>query len=166
VKPTGAFANGSSDKYLYLNDKIDGITIPQIFNIPLNPVPLDPEDTECKDKIPSLYPLKFAGVKEVSKDVENLFAKIKFGSYTASCGVENPFVNESVFIEGNVVNLDYLLIQVCDYEGKILQTNKEHSFTLMIVEKIETLKETNISSRTGFVNTTSAQQVHRNNFSM
>jgi len=58
------------------------------------------------------------------------------------------------------------VVQLVDYEGKILQTNGEHCFTLMVVEKIEVLKETNINSRSGFVNNSGSVNVMRNNFSM
>jgi len=159
VKPTTAFAKGTSDRYEFKNDEIDGITIKDIFPAPA-------KKGACFSRVPSLYKDKIAGTKILSKDVDNLFAKIKFSANAGACNPDNPFTNEVIYFEGNVVNLDNFVVQMVDYEGKILQTNGEHCFTLMVVEKIEVLKETNINSRSGFVNNSGSVNVMRNNFSM
>jgi len=159
VRSSSTYAFGSGEKYFYKASEVEGLTLST-----LEPIP-DPNDV-CFNTVPSLYKNKLAGDQELSKDVENLFAKIKFSGTSGGCSVENPFVNEVVYFEGSVVNLDSFVVQIIDYEGKIVQSNKEHSFTLMIVEKIEVLKETGVSSRTGFSNSVGIQQVHRNNFSM
>ena len=159
VKPTPAFAKGTSDRYEFRNDEIDGISIKDIFPAPA-------KKGACFSRVPSLYKDKIAGTKILSKDVDNLFAKIKFSANAGACNPDNPFTNEVIYFEGNVVNLDNFVVQLVDYEGKILQTNGEHCFTLMVVEKIEVLKETNINSRSGYVNNSGSVNVMRNNFSM
>jgi hypothetical protein len=70
--------------------------------------------------------------------------------------------NEVIFYDGSLTNMDELLVQLVDFEGKILELTKDHNFTLVIVEKIEILKETNINTRTGFVNTMGSIPVNRN----
>jgi hypothetical protein len=71
--------------------------------------------------------------------------------------------NEIIFYDGSLVNLDNIFVQLIDYEGKIIELTRNHNFTLMIVEKIEILKETNINTRTGFVNTMGSIPVNRYN---
>jgi len=159
VRSTDAFAGGSSDRYIYKNDEADGFTL---TSIDPPPVKGDP----CFNLVPSLYQDKIGGSKFLSKDVDNLFAKIKFSGMAGSCVPENPVTNEVIYFEGNVNNLDEFVVQLIDFEGKILQLNKEHSFTLMIIEKIEVLKETNINSRTNYVNSSGSENVLRNNYGM
>lgn len=155
VRSTPSFANGSDDKYQFINDEIDGITVSPL-GINISP--------SCENLVPSLVPNKTAGTAILSKDVDNLFAKIKFSSKSGECGVDNPFTNEVIYFEGNVINLDELTIQLVDFQGRILQTNKDHCFTLMLVEKIEVLKDTNINTRTGYVNSSGSDNVIRNNY--
>jgi len=159
VRSTSNFANGSNAEYEYLNDSVDGITI-QDCEVGIYPCP----GKICFDKLPSLYPEKTAGIATLTKDVDNLFAKIKFSTNAGACNPDNPFTNEVIYFEGNVNNLDEFVIQLVDFEGKILQTNGEHCFTLMIVEKIEVLKDTNINTRTGYVNSSGSDNVLRNNY--
>ena len=97
--------------------------------------------------------------------IENLFAKIKYSSISGSYDVDNRFVNEALFNSESINNLDSFVVQLVDYEGKILSQTKDHNFTLMIVEKHEVLKETNINSRTGSVNIGGLKPVERNSFS-
>ena len=78
------------------------------------------------------------------------------------CSVDNVMKNEVVFYDGSLTNMDQLEIQLIDYEGKIIELTRDYNFTLMIVEKIEILKETNINTRTGFVNTMGSIPVNRN----
>jgi len=161
VRSSATFANGSNDRYIYSNEEIDGVNIadgPDGINPP--PSATGP----CSNLVPSLYPDKTAGNAVLSKDVDNLFAKIKFSSMSGSCSVDNPYTNEVIYFEGNVTNLDEFVVQLIDYQGRILQTNKDHCFTLMIVEKIEVLKDTNINTRTGFVNSSGSDNVIRNNY--
>lgn len=155
VRSTPNFSNGSSALYYYDTDAVQGLT--------LNILPPPTEGSPCE--VPGLYK-SIAGVQQLTKDVDGLFAKIKFSSETGMCNVDNPFTNEVIYFEGNVTNLDYFVVQLVDFEGKILQNNKDHCFTLMLVEKIEVLKETNINSRTGYVNSSGSINVQRNNFSM
>jgi hypothetical protein len=79
--------------------------------------------------------------------------------------VDNRFVNEIIFESNTINNLDEFVIQLVDYEGKILPQVKEHNFTLLIVEKYEVLKETNMNSRNNNVNTGGMKPVERNSFS-
>jgi len=72
--------------------------------------------------------------------------------------------NEVIFYDGSLTNMDELVIQLIDYEGKIIDLTQNHNFTLMIVEKIEILKETNINTRTGFINTMGSIPVNRNSY--
>ena len=155
VRSTSTFANGSSDLYEYDLNRIN-------LSLEMSPNPVT-AGFNCP--IPSLYTAP-TGNQQFSKDVDNLFAKIKFSGNIGSCVVENPYVNEVMYFEGNVTNLDSFVVQLVDYQGKIIQRNRDHSFTLMIIEKIEILKETNINTRTGYVNSSGTQQVLRNNYGM
>ena len=156
VRSTDGFSGNSDDKYVYKNDEVDGVTINT----------LEPQVEECNDLTPSLYPDKIGGLKVLSKDVDNLFAKIKFSGMSGGCVPDNPITNEVIYFEGNVNNLDEFVVQLVDYEGKIIRSSREHSFTLMIIEKLEVLKETNINSRTNYVNSSGSVNVLRNNYSM
>lgn len=163
VRSSSTFSNGSNDKYYYRNSEIRGITIPETkLQKGIDPLPVKGEP--CYNELPSIYPNKTSGVLEVSKDVENLFAKIKFSSISGSCVVDNYFTNEVIYFEGNVGNLDEFTVQLVDYEGKILEIVKDHCFTLMMVEKIEILRETGLHSKTGYVNMTNTEKVQRNSF--
>ena len=154
VKPTPAFGNGSSDLY-----EFDGETVKGYRLVVGDTSPETVEDCE----IPRGSTVQ--GVQKLVKDVNNIFAKIKVSADAGSCQVENPFVNEVIYYDGSLVNFDEFKVQLVDYEGKLIEMSKEHNFTLMLIEKIEVLKETNINSRTGYVNTTGVQAVDRNNFS-
>lgn len=153
VKPTPNFGNGSTDIYKYFGDAVKG------YNVVVQDT--DPGTVEdCE------IPTGNTGdtVRKLIKNVDNIFAKIKVSADAGSCVVENPFVNEVIYYDGTLVNFDEFVVQLVDYEGKIIDMNKDHNFTLMMIEKIEVLKETNINSRTGFVNTVGTQSVIRNNF--
>jgi hypothetical protein len=134
IKPTSLFAYGSSDIYEY-DGGLKGYDVRVEATI----------QTNCNNPATSSANTN----KILTKNVDNLFAKIKFSPNAGSCEVNNTFTNELVY-----------------FEGKLLETSENHNFTLMIVEKIEVLKETNINSRTGFTNTSGTRVVQRNNFSM
>ena len=70
-----------------------------------------------------------------------------------------------LILTNTINNLDEFVIQLVDYEGKILPQIKEHNFTLLIVEKYEVLKETNMNSRNNNANTGGIRPVERNSFS-
>lgn len=153
IKPTANFANGSSDTYeindgtnngvqYYINDTNFYVPTP---NCPIN--------------------FKNANLIPATKNLENIFAKIKYSSISGNYEVDNRFVNEIIFESNTINNLDEFVIQLVDYEGKILPQVKEHNFTLLIVEKYEVLKETNINSRNNNVNTGGIKPVERNSFS-
>jgi hypothetical protein len=151
IKPTANFANGSSDIYEVNNGISNGIR-----NYINDPSYVDPK---CPIN------LKTDNFSSVTKNLNNLFAKIKYSSVSGNYEVDNRFVNEIIFESNTINNLDEFVIQLVDYEGKILPQIKEHNFTLLIVEKYEVLKETNINSRNNNANTGGIKPVERNSFS-
>lgn len=160
IKPTANFANGSSDIY-ELNDGtnngiLDFLTENSDFK---NIAPIIQPNPKCK------VIFKNSAFTKVTKNLNNLFAKIKYSSISGNYEVDNRFVNEIIFESNTINNLDEFVIQLVDYEGKILPQVKEHNFTLLIVEKYEVLKETNINSRNNNANTGGIRPVERNSFS-
>jgi len=151
IKPTENFANGSSDIYELNNGISNGIT-----NYINDPSYVDPK---CPIN------LKTDNFSSATKNLNNLFAKIKYSSVSGNYEVDNRFVNEIIFESNTINNLDEFVIQLVDYEGKILPQIKDHNFTLLIVEKYEVLKETNINSRNNNANTGGIRPVERNSFS-
>jgi hypothetical protein len=151
IKPTANFANGSNDIYEINNGISNGIR-----NYINNPSYVDPN---CPIN------LKNDNFSSATKNLNNLFAKIKYSSISGNYEVDNRFVNEIIFESNTINNLDEFVIQLVDYEGKILPQIKEHNFTLLIVEKYEVLKETNINSRNNNANTGGIRPVERNSFS-
>jgi hypothetical protein len=161
IKPTSQYANGSEDIYLYTGDSINGFSIETCINS-------GPNVAICIPPVPgSLCDVQTSGTastfQKLSKNIENIFAKIKLSTIAGSCSVENVMENEVIFYDGSLINMDELVIQLIDYEGKIIELSRDHNFTIMIVEKIEILKETNINTRTGFINTMGSIPVNRNN---
>jgi len=154
VKPTPNFGNGSSDVYLYDGNTVKG------YDVLVEDITLDTVQN-CVLPVGG----SASSFQKVAKDVNNIFAKIKMSGNPGSCVVEDPFTNEMLYFDGCLTSLDSFVVQLIDYEGKIMELSKEHNFMLMIVEKIEVLKETNINSRTGFVNTVGTTVVERNSFS-
>lgn len=152
IKPTENFANGSSDIYELNNGISNGIRN-YIINDPESPIPNCPIN------------LKTDNFSSATKNLNNLFAKIKYSSVSGNYEVDNRFVNEIIFESNTINNLDEFVIQLVDYEGKILPQIKDHNFTLLIVEKYEVLKETNINSRNNNANTGGIRPVERNSFS-
>jgi hypothetical protein len=156
IKPTSSFANGSSDIYETSLESVLGVTY---SILPANNIQ---NPSNCKNSDQTLSnPI----TTSLTKNLENLFAKIKYSSISGSYDVDNRFVNEALFNSESINNLDSFVVQLVDYEGKILSQTKDHNFTLMIVEKHEVLKETNINSRTGSVNIGGLKPVERNSFS-
>ena len=151
IKPTANFANGSSDIYEINNGISNGIR-----NYINDPSYVDPN---CPIN------LKTDNFSSATKNLNNLFAKIKYSSISGNYEVDNRFVNEIIFESNTINNLDEFVIQLVDYEGKILPQIKEHNFTLLMVEKYEVLKETNINSRNNNANTGGIRPVERNSFS-
>ena len=151
IKPTANFANGSSDIYEINNGISNGI-----INYINDPSYVDPN---CPIN------LKTDNFSSATKNLNNLFAKIKYSSISGNYEVDNRFVNEIIFESNTINNLDEFVIQLVDYEGKILPQIKEHNFTLLIVEKYEVLKETNMNSRNNNANTGGIRPVERNSFS-
>jgi hypothetical protein len=161
IKPTSQYANGSEDIYLYTGDSINGFSIETCINS-------GPNVAICIPPVPgTLCDVQTSGTastfQKLSKNIENIFAKIKLSTIAGSCSVENVMENEVIFYDGSLTNMDELVIQLIDYEGKIIELSRDHNFTIMIVEKIEILKETNINTRTGFINTMGSIPVNRNN---
>jgi hypothetical protein len=160
IKPTANFANGSSDVYEQNDNTSNGITQYLVENSRFsNITPIIPPEPNCK------YVSKTSSFTKITKNLNNLFAKIKYSSISGNYEVDNRFVNEIIFESNTINNLDEFVIQLVDYEGKILPQVKEHNFTLLIVEKYEVLKETNINSRNNNVNTGGIKPVERNSFS-
>jgi len=155
IKPTANFSNGSSDIYEINDGTNNGI---QYYLTNLNGDIISPE-SKC--------PVNFKNNNFLSstKNLENIFAKIKYSSVSGNYEVDNRFVNEIIFESNTINNLDEFIIQLVDYEGKILPQIKEHNFTLLIVEKYEVLKETNMNSRNNNANTGGIKPVERNSFS-
>jgi len=86
------------------------------------------------------------------KDISNLFCKIRISNVPQS-GTPYPLlVGEIEYYNNTIIKLDTVTIQFVDFEGKILDLRFDHNFVVMIVEKVEILKETNINARTGFIN--------------
>ena len=86
------------------------------------------------------------------KDISNLFCKIRISNVPQS-GIPYPLlVGEIEYYNNTIIKLDTVTIQFVDFEGKMLDLRFDHNFVVMIVEKIEILKETNINARTGFIN--------------
>ena len=155
IKPTANFSNGSSAIYKINDGTNNGI---QYYLTNLNGDIISPE-SKC--------PVNFKNNNFLSstKNLENIFAKIKYSSVSGNYEVDNRFVNEIIFESNTINNLDEFIIQLVDYEGKILPQIKEHNFTLLIVEKYEVLKETNMNSRNNNANTGGIKPVERNSFS-
>jgi len=163
IKPTSEYANGTKGLYIYKGDSVKGFNLEICSNryyvdgngICEEPVPdvknCDPQNSTSA----STY-------QKLSKNVENIFAKIKLSTIPGACSVDNVMQNEVIFYDGSLTNMDEILVQLIDFEGKIIELTRDHNFTLMIVEKIEILKETNINTRTGFVNTMGSIPVNRN----
>jgi len=151
IKPTANFANGSNDIYEINDETTNGIQY--YIN---NPTYSDPK---CPINLNS------NSFTSATKNLNNIFAKIKYSSISGNYEVDNRFVNEIIFDSNTINNLDEFVIQLVDYEGKILPQVKEHNFTLLVVEKYEVLKETNINSRNNNANTGGIKPVDRNSFS-
>jgi len=162
IKPTANFSNGTNDLYIYTGNSIKGFNLETCSN---SYIP----SLKCDDIIPdekNCQPVNSASAstyEKISKDVDNIFAKIKLSTTPGSCTVNNVMQNEIIFYDGSLINLDNIFVQLIDFEGKIIELTRDHNFTLMIVEKIEILKETNINTRTGFINTMGSLPVNRNN---
>lgn len=161
IKSTANYANGSSDIY-EINDGINNgskrYLVSNSFFADITPI--IPPDPKCKQ-----FNFRDSKSSKVTKNLNNIFAKIKYSSVSGNYEVDNRFVNELIFESNTINNLDEFVIQLVDYEGKILPQVKEHNFTLLIVEKYEVLKETNISSRNNNVNIGGIKPVERNSFS-
>jgi hypothetical protein len=162
IKPTSNYANGSKDIYTYTGNSVKGFDLEFCSNNIA-------ESAICDFPIPDIKgcdPINTTSAntfQRLSKNVENIFAKIKLSAIAGGCSVDNVMQNEVIFYDGSLTNLDNILVQLIDFEGKILELTRDHNFTLMIVEKIEILKETNINTRTGFINTMGSIPVNRNN---
>lgn len=156
IKPTTNFSNGSSDIYETPINTGSGIKYSITLEDNIQNI------SNCNDINDSL---NNSSISSLTKNLNNLFAKIKYSSLSGSYSVDNQFINESLFNSESINNLDNFTVQLVNYEGKILSQAKDHNFTLMIVEKYEVLKETNINSRTGSVNIGGLKPVERNNFS-
>ena len=159
IKPTSQYSNGTEDIYLYTGDSINGFGMQTCIS--------DPTEYTCVPQVPGATcdgntSSSASTYQKLSKNIENIFAKIKLSTIPGACSVDNVMQNELIFYDGSLTNMDELVIQLIDYEGKIINLTKNHNFTLMIVEKIEILKETNINTRTGFINTMGSIPVNRN----
>lgn len=151
IKPTANFANGSNDIYEINDGTNNGIRY--YINEPSY------DNPDCPIN------LKKTNLSSATKNLNNIFAKIKYSSVSGNYEVDNRFVNEIIFESNTINNLDEFVIQLVDYEGKILPQINEHNFTLLIVERYEVLKETNINSRNNNANIGGIKPVERNSFS-
>ena len=162
IKPTSNYANGTKDIYIYTGNSVEGFDLQycsnNISDEGLCDIPI-PDIKKCEPMNSNTSKT----LQKLTKDVDNIFAKIKLSTNVGGCSVDNVMQNEVIFYDGSLTNLDNILVQLIDFEGKILELTRDHNFTLMIVEKIEILKETNINTRTGFVNTMGSIPVNRNN---
>ena len=161
IKPTSQYSNGSDDIYLYTGNSVNGFGIETCISDSNNPTCVEPAPGERCNNSTSGTASTF---EKLSKNIENIFAKIKLSTIPGACSVDNVMQNEVIFYDGSLTNMDELVIQLIDYEGKIIDLTQNHNFTLMIVEKIEILKETNINTRTGFINTMGSIPVNRNSY--
>jgi hypothetical protein len=162
IKPTSNYANGSKEIYIYTGNSVKGFDLEYCSNNILKNATCNFPEPDIKGCDPVNTRSSNTNQK-LSKNVDNIFAKIKLSTIAGGCSVDNVMQNEVIFYDGSLTNLDNILVQLIDFEGKILELTRDHNFTLMIVEKIEILKETNINTRTGFINTMGSIPVNRNN---
>ena len=81
--------------------------------------------------------------------IRNAFAKILLAAQSGSY-VYNSFVSSPVIFEEPIPYLDKLEFKFVDYNGNVYNFNGlDHSFSLMIVENLETVDNIGISARTG-----------------
>jgi hypothetical protein len=87
---------------------------------------------------------------ETQKSFDFIFAKVKipFGR-TDDRPVVIPFSND--FPEELIRRFDRLIIELVDYEGKVIDTRCDHSFVLEIHERKDTMKEAYLSTQIGDV---------------
>lgn len=161
IKPTQYFSNGTNDQYIYTGDSVKGFSLEICSNNFILSDFCEEPITDVKKCNPQ-NSSSASTFEKLSKNLENIFAKIKLSTIPGSCSVDNVMQNEVIFYDGSLTNMDEIVIQLVDFEGKILELKKDHNFTLMIVEKIEILKETNLNTRTGFINTMGSIPVNRN----
>ena len=161
IKPTQYFANGTNDQYIYTEDSVKGFDL-EICSNNFFLSDFCQQPTKDANNCDPQNSSSASTFQKLSKNVENIFAKIKLSTIPGACSVDNVMKNEVIFYDGSLTNMDEILIQLIDFEGKILELKRDHNFTLMIVEKIEILKETNLNTRTGFINTMGSIPVNRN----
>ena len=85
------------------------------------------------------------------KDLNNIFAKFKISSIPGK-NINVSYTTKIEYFNEVITNLDSLLVQFISYDGEILDLNSDHDFVIEITEKLDVLKETNINSRTGYIN--------------
>ena len=84
----------------------------------------------------------------------NLFSKIMLPVIPSTLK-SNQFVSyEYRPFEDVLDNISSIIIQFLDSDGKIIDMNTEHNFTLKIVERQNVLKNTLLNTRTNQINTT------------
>lgn len=150
----GSNVGGSDSIYENYLDYIDGISFKTLKALPntnpddlyklfnCSPSVVDSDGITNYIKNPPLVSVK---------DLSNLFCKIRISNIPQSGSFENILQSETEFYNTSIGKLDTLKVQFLDFEGKLLDLRHDHNFVLLIVEKLEKLKETNINSRTGFV---------------
>ena len=154
VKPTPKYAFGSEETYLDSFNSIKNFEYGFTTSDSSEILPTNPECEKFETNGKGI-------IKQSNKNLNNLFAVLKLSHIPQTMSMDTAIVysNDIIFNTKQLNNIDTLKISFVDYEGKILDLNWDHSFLLEIHEKVEILKETNINSRTGYVNTVDARPV-------
>ena len=87
---------------------------------------------------------------QTQKSFDGIFAKIRIpmGRMQGELQVI-PFTN--IYQEELIRNFDRILIDLVDYEGKVLDVRCDHSFVLEVYERKDTMKESYVSTQIGDV---------------
>ena len=90
----------------------------------------------------------------VSPLIKNIFCKIMLDP-NFNLLVNNDFTqNVNIFYDGEINNLNKIKISFIDKNNNLLELDKNHNFTLEIVESLVKLKNTHINSKSNNVNYT------------
>ena len=90
----------------------------------------------------------------ISPSIKNIFCKIMLDP-NFNLLVNNDFTqNFNLFYNGEITNLNKIKISFVDKQNNLLELDKNHNFTLEIVESLVKLKNTHINSKSNNVNYT------------
>lgn len=96
-------------------------------------------------KIPSL-----SSVGVTANNIENVFAKILLDAAPGSVLFNTYVSSDKIFEDAPLHELSYLDVEVVDPLGELFEfNNTDHSFSIEITSMIDTVKGSNLSSRTG-----------------